>query len=198
MAKAANRIPTKRIILVCGTSRAGFTFLEIIIVLFVMGLIFAIATPNLQQRSPKYKRQEFIDRLNELAFLGWQQAMQTQTAHRVFFDIEHQEARLEIEQVTGGKSQFAPVTQAYAKTKYNWPENIEIKQFFINGANEMSQGKKVLKIWFFIVPDGMAQEVIINAIDTAQQTNSGKDIEIGLVLNPFTVKFKQYESFQTP
>lgn len=196
MAKKANPALKKDILMPGKASKAGFTFLELLVVVLLLGIITAIVIPNFQQRTPKYKRQEFVDKLNALAFLGWQQALQTQKLHRLFFDLDKNIVQLEIEQQkTGGKQAFNVVQQVYQETQYKWPDNIEIKQFVINGVNEMAGGKKVKTIWFFIVPNGLAQEVIINAIDTAEQTAAGKDREIGLVLNPFTAQFKAYDYF---
>jgi len=46
------------------------------------------------------------------------------------------------------------------------------------------------------MPDGLSQDVIINFIDSQDPLPDGKMRQIGLVLNPFTVQFKEYDSFQ--
>ena len=56
----------------------------------------------------------------------------------------------------------------YRKTTYHGPENFEVREFFIEGLNEMKGGKKVDKMWIFVTPEGLAQEVIINVIDVTQ------------------------------
>jgi hypothetical protein len=43
----------------------------------------------------------------------------------------------------------------------------------------------------------MAQDVVMNFIDT-KDTQDGKPLQVGLVLNPFTAQFKTYDTFQKP
>lgn len=160
----------------------------------IIGLMATIIVPNLQQQIPGYQRKAFIAELNNLLALGWQNALITQKAHRVFFDIKKEIIRLEIEEPAAVTTGFKPVPQTYKKTFYEIPPNIEIKDFFLDGVNEYRPDREVLTFWFFIVPEGMSQEVVINMIDTS----GAAPVKIGLVLNPFTVQLKEYDSFQKP
>ncbi len=80
---------------------------------------------------------------------------------------------------------------------FAWPKNLEIKNFYVEGSDEMERiaGRPDGKIWFFVVPSGLAQNVIINFIDTLDRVNN-KPRTIGLVLNPFSAQFKVYDTFQ--
>ena len=187
--------------LVSGISKEGFTLIELLVVIMILGIIAAIVVPNMQRRLPKYEREAFITNVNTLLGNAWQYAVQRQKIVRVMFDFEKNLSSIQ-EQTdkkdAKGDEIFKPLEAEYRTTQYRWPAHIEIKQFFINGVNEMTAGKIVTKMWFFIIPDGMSQEVIINALDTKQQRPDGSDIQIGLVLNPFSAQLKSYGLFQKP
>ena len=74
----------------------------------------------------------------------------------------------------------------------------QIKQFNIEGFDEMSRygvGRKTTEMWFYIMPDGLTQEVTINALDTKDLKNN-KPRPFSLVLSPFSAIFKYYDTFQ--
>lgn len=179
-------------------NKSGFTLLELLVVMVVIGLLATILMPNL--RTPGYERKQFIGRLNALTRLGWQNALITNKVQRVQFDfaahtVQLQSARDKSE--SSDELQFGPLKEIALNTSFTIPEQIEVRQFFIEGFDEMSRfsGRKTGEVWFYIVPDGMAQEVIINFFDT-KDTIEGKVRPVSLVLNPFTVQFKEYDSFQ--
>lgn len=182
-----------RNISVFGKSKQGFTFLELMVVLFIIGLIAAIALPNLQGLLPGYKRREFIANLQTIFSLTRQHALATNKAHRVFFDFKKRTIQVEYEDTISKEGQpiFKPVQGTYQKYSLQWPETVEIKQFYIQGQDEMARaGREVLTGWVYIVPQGYAQDLIINMMDGSKQ--------ISLVLNPFTMRLKVYDSFQKP
>jgi prepilin-type N-terminal cleavage/methylation domain-containing protein len=179
-----------------GKSKFGFTFIELMIVILILGLVATLIVPNLQQRLPGYKRKAFVNELNTLLALGWQSALINQKVILVFFDLKKRLVSLKTEEPGPANTVVQkPLTQAYRKTWYEWPETIQIKNFFIDGIDDMSKpGQELLTIWFYIVPEGLSQEVIINVLDTSQTPN----IPLGLVLNPFTAQLKKYDTFQKP
>ncbi|MEX0940272.1 MAG: type II secretion system protein [Candidatus Babeliales bacterium] len=184
-----------------GSVKKGFTFLELVVVIMLIGLLATIVVPNLQNVIPGYKRKEFLSRLTGLVRLSWQQALITQRAHRVLFDLEKRIVQVEIESEKKDKKAkplFEPIKISYLNSTYQWTENIEIKQFFVEGKELIARpGIKTEQVWFYIAPDGLAQEVIINFVDTAQ-LDAGRPTTISLVLNPFSAQFREYDTFQKP
>lgn len=182
--------------------KKGFTFLELVVVIMILGVMATIIVPNLQRLSPRYKRNEFLSQLGALVRLSWQQALITQKVHRVFFDVEKRIVRVDCvteKKDKAGSPDFQPVSIAYLNTSYQWSPALEFKQFYI-GKDEMlaRPGIKTDQIWFYTVPDGLAQDVIINIVDIGETDAQGKPVRIGLVLNPFSAVFKEYEEFQKP
>jgi len=166
----------------------------------IMGIMAAVVVPNLWRAVPKYERAQFTNVLNQLSALAWQNALRTHLLHRVFFDIEKRVVQVEVEVPQQGqgkqqKKQFKLVDTTYRKPQYVWSENLELQQFFIDGVNQFkSADAKIETLWYYVIPEGLAQEVIINILDRA----GAQPTEMSLVLNPFTVQFKEYDAYQKP
>lgn len=181
-------------------NQSGFSFLQLIILLFVIGLLMRVVIPNVQTLFPRYERQAFIGKLSALVQYAWLQALITQKVHRIFFDVEKRIIRIEKETTHKnnlGTLDFQPIVTPYIKTEISMPMSLKIEQFFIDGAEYIKRaGIQTEHIWFFIMPDGLCQTVVINMIDVNH--NEANSDSIGLTLNPFTGRFSQYESFQKP
>jgi prepilin-type N-terminal cleavage/methylation domain-containing protein len=180
--------------------RKGFTLLEIIVAIAIIGLISAIIIPNFMRRAPSYERQEAVANLNALAQLAWQNALIEDKIHKLKFNLKTGRVFLEIATGEYGKEEptFKPLERMHVSTEFIWPEHLEIRQFIVEKFDVMTLyvGKRSETVWFFIMPDGLAQDVIINFFDIKDQLPDGKARPIGLVLNPFNVQFKEYDTFQ--
>lgn len=177
-----------------GTYKAGFTILEILIVVAILAILATIAVPTLHQRMQRNYRQTLVENLNRLAALAWQQALSTHTLHRLLFNLDTRTVSLEHD--TGsldaqGQQKFKPVLGTFTTTTYTWHENIEVRKFFIEGINELTgAGKKVVSMWIYITPEGLAQDASIQAVEHKQH----QEIPFSVTLNPFSVQFTYHET----
>ncbi len=186
----------------CNKNRPGFSIVELVFVMAIIGLIAAVAIPNLFKRRPLYEQKAFVTSLNAFMAEAWQRGLTTQKIQKVVFDLSERKVQLEQEtnklDPQGGKV-FTPVVVQYAPAAPSWPQTFEIQQFFVQGADELSSRTSTKNaVWFFVLPGGLAQEVIINMVDTKTQNDRDEGKKTGLVLNPFTVQFKTYDEFQSP
>jgi len=192
------RVRRKQIGLAFGMNKKGFTLLEILVAIALIVIMATILVPNLGRQIPGYERRQIISQLNALTRLAWHNAIITNKIHKVVFNTEKNNVHLEIAQDTyneQGEPLFKPLKEAYVKASIYWPDRFQIKNFFIEGFDEMNRfggGRKTTQTWFFIVPEGLAQEVTINLLDTREMVDN-KPQQIGLVLNPFTAQFNVYE-----
>jgi len=182
-------------------TRPGFSLIELLVAIALLGAMAALIIPNLQRKGPKQERKQFVVRLNMLAAFARQQAIVSNKIQRLGFDLSSK--RVALMQATGkkdakGKPLFLPVKRAYIKTTVAIPASFSFKQFFIEGYDEIARHGKAKSIWFFIVPDGLSQSVVINFVNTKEKIAPGKFKSVGLVLNPFMVQFKAYDTFQKP
>lgn len=179
--------------------RAGFTLLELLIVLLILGIIGSVLVPNLTRRTPRYEREQFIAGLNALLSVAQSQTMSTHTVHQIYINIPQRYimVRKPTDKIgKDGQPIFAELGGSYVRTQLDIPEQLTIKQFFIEGVNEMRGGRGGTQdLWFFLVPEGLAQQVTINMVDT-EDTVADKPRPVGLVLNPFTAQFKVYDEFK--
>lgn len=186
---------------VSGKSKRGFTLIELMITIAVIAILSAVVIPNLLRSSPGYERKSFIAELNGLLKYAQGHAIITYTNQQLVLDLEKR--IMELREQTDKKDSkgeivYKKVSGAYVNTMVKIPENIDVKNFIIEGFDEIgkSTARKTGEVWFFIVPEGMAQEVTMNFVDKKDRLYNDKPRPIGLVLNPFTAQFKEYDSFQ--
>jgi len=175
----------------CGTPK-GFTFIEILIVLLIVALFISIAAPRLRIRGTD-RIDETIEQLNRLTRAAFVRAIVTGKVHRVVISMgEPAEMRLEVatEQDGAGQRTFELAKPVITDTRYTWDSAISIKNLYIKTIDEARGGLQ--KAWFFVMPIGISQEIIINLVDDENRQQRG------IVLNPFSVKFTVYDEFQAP
>lgn len=175
-----------------GSCKQGFTLLEILVAIALIGVVATIVIPNLGSRRPMQERKQFIARLNALGSFARDSAMITRKIHKIVFSFKDRRVSLEV------GPDFTPPKNAYISTSFSLPSQLRIRNFVIEGTDEMEQlgGRQTGELWFFVVPEGLAQQVTINMIDRDDLLSSGKARPIGLVLNPFSVHFDEYDAFQ--
>lgn len=176
---------------------SGFSLLEILVVMFLIGLMTTFGIKMLQSVRPRYKQEQFVDHMRTLLSIAWQRALSTGKLHRVYFELEKRVMMVEMQtnEVHEEKELFAPVTRAYDETQFSWPKTITFKEFFIQGTDRLHKsGSRTTAIWFYVVPDGMVQEVIMNIEEMVGESR----VPLSLVVNPFNAQLTTYDTFQKP
>jgi prepilin-type N-terminal cleavage/methylation domain-containing protein len=183
----------------CGKfNKNGFTLLELLVVMLIMGAVAALVGPSLfSSRTPRYEREEFVARLDSLVATAVLQAILERTVHSLEFDFKKRTVDIKRAPYPSAPVDDFELVKGLSSAHYSWPEQFEIKQFLVGGSDLMKAFSRndTGEAWFFVIPDGMAQEVTINFLDT-KDTIEGAARKVGLVLNPFTAQFKTYDEFQ--
>lgn len=179
-------------------NKPAFTLLELLLALLVMGVLASLIIPNFRGRQPRQEREQFIAQLNTLMAVAWRHALQSGKPAKVVFDFTKK--LISAQGLTGQKDRDGnPISQPIksANAIMRFPDRYQIKNFFIERFDEAKRfvGRAAGETWFFLMPGGVAQEVIINLVDTKEK-KGGKPFPVGLVLNPFTAQFKSYDEFQ--
>lgn len=167
----------------------------------IIGVLSALM-PNFRSKSPRYEREQFIARFNTLVQYGWQQALLTHKIHRITVDVGKKRITLAVEsgeKDKSGENAYKPLPNPVQETECIIPDNINIKQFFIEGFDMMAKfsRSKTASVWFYIIPEGMVQSVVMNFNDTNDMRDNQAH-QTGMVLNPFSAQFKVYDVFQKP
>jgi prepilin-type N-terminal cleavage/methylation domain-containing protein len=175
--------------------KPGFTFLEIMIVLVIIGIMATIVVPRLFYRPAKPPLDTFVYELNRLLQASILEAIRTELLHRLFFDFKKNQVFLEVASKKNVDPQ-APATLYHrvgslaVPTEIVIPENLIFRHFYIGAIDEMvGLGKGT--IHFFIGPDGAVQEVTIVIADENNNT-------ITLMTNPFSGQLVLYEGIKKP
>ena len=185
------------------SSKSGFSLIELMIVVAIMGVMATIVVPYLSPDNSEQERQEFVSKLNLFMTSAWYNSLTTGKIHRVVIDLQAAQMFIEIQadEKTGqSESKYELVQIDYNENIFAWNrEQFKFKDVYINDKNVMfaDEGSSD-KTWFYIVPDGLAQNVIFNFRDVKESKYLGEVSNYSLVLNPFSVQFKLYESFQKP
>lgn len=180
-----------------GTCKQAFTLIELLVAIAIILLMATISVPAYKKLFPDVERNSFLSQLEQLTTFAWNNALSTNKIHVVLFDIKERQIRVQIDsgkKDSTGKIIHQPLKGAHLQTSTAIPKNIEIKNFIIESFDEASKGR-LEQAYFYIMPDGLAQQVTINMVDTAQRI-AGRARQIGLVLNPFSARFTIYDQFQ--
>lgn len=151
--------------------KSGFSLIELVLVIALIAVITGLMLPRLRKRETSLG-QDFIVRLNAFVQEGAQAALQTGRSQTITFNFASNTVERSPEQ---GRMQI--------------PAELEFLEIIINGESQLATGK-VTKTFFYILPDGTAQEVRIVFIDHEQDKLLPGSGTYELVLNPFTVQFK--------
>jgi len=174
-----------------GTSK-GFSFLELVIVVAIVVILAAIALPQLT-RKQRSALETFLPSLNVLVGMVQTNAQITGKLHRIMFDFKNKKVIAEAasdKKTTLGEPVFEPLQSHYLKNFIAWPQQFEMNNFYIKDKDEL-RGGDTSKVWFYISPDGITQQISLTITDTSTDQN------VRYILNPFTAQFKKYGELQT-
>ena len=105
-----------------GKVRHGFTFIELVIVVMIMGIVATVALVSLRPGSSRKARELFVRDLNSLVYSVRLAALQSNKVHRVYFDFSNSVV-LGQKQVAG-KDEFNK--ESYKKLAGTEPESVAI------------------------------------------------------------------------
>lgn len=145
--------------------KTGFTLIELMIVLAILGLVSALVLPNFLKKSASKQRKTCIEQLNGLLHVAWQQSVTQARPYKIVFDFEKKMVTLSqgIFSDTKKEYEYKPFNMTHLITSIRLPDEIRIKRFIVDGFDEMSRfmGGATTESWFFINNRGIAQQATI-------------------------------------
>lgn len=182
-------------------AKHAFSLIELVVVMAIIGLMATIAIPALRSLFPRNERTVFLQNLNAVTTTALSNAVLSSAVTRIVFDFNEHLIYCE-EQVdkktSSTDASFKRLDIRYVSSEIALPDMFSVQQFYIDTKDEMrlSVGDvKKDKVWFYVIPEGTSQAVIINMIDNQR---SDEDNQFSFVINPFTCQFTYYEKFTQP
>ncbi len=182
----------------------GFGFIEIIIAIALVGILVGVSLPNVLGRRDAQERKAFVTQINSIMSEVWLSALQTNKIHKVNFDLKNR--KIDVSKQTDAfdverNPVFEHLILYFSSNSYRWPEAFDIQQFYAQKVDRIAEGglsRNAEDVWFFVMPGGTSQEVIINIVDQSQNQSEKEGKQFGIVLNPFIAQCVMYDSFQKP
>lgn len=176
----------------------GISFIEILITLLILGVIITFVIPTFLSKNAKTPKKLFCAQFNVLMQETLAQAIINNKVHQVFFDFDDRKIIVKSHEPaqpgTTEHDKFVPIPENSYPKVITIPDSLDIKNFFINGKDDFAAGSNVRTIWFYIMPSGTSQSVIIN-IEDAESTHQNR---FAITINPFYSQVKEYDTFQQP
>jgi len=182
------------------TMQPGFSFVELMIVFLLIAMLGAFVVPNIFRTKKGKERKEFLLSLETMLKDAVLRSIIHNEMHQIYFDIVKEEVLLRThdDKLTDQSThkQFSEVKDTEYHTKIKFLKNFKIKNFFINGNDEVVSGAALQEVLFYVIPDGTSQAVVANLVDEDDDDEQG--ISFSLVINPFYARMSVYETFQSP
>lgn len=183
------------------TAQSGFSLLELMVVLALIGLLGAFVVPNVFRARQGAQRKEFLAAFESLLKDAVLRSILENQTHQIFIDIAHELIQTRACNLKARdadeRKRFIKVVDADFVTEIKFPKRFVMKDFFINGVQEFRAGTATVDVHFYVMPDGTSQAVIINAVD---QDEDGIEPEVtfSVSINPFYARMSVHETFQKP
>ncbi len=176
----------------------GISFIEILIVLLLLSLFMSFAIPKFLSSQQGRAKKLFFSEFSVLVSDTMYQAVISKKIHQIFWDLDHQEISVKIfDEGSSEQSRhqkFKPISAGIFHSKIKYPDSFSIRNFFIQGKDEMEAGVTKHNIWTYIMPDGTSQQVLINIQDEAEDKNNQFSIQI----DPFYSQVSLKNAFEKP
>lgn len=177
--------------------KSGFTLLEIMVVLMLIGILSSLVTPNFFRKQKGVVKKQFVAEFTTLMQNTLQQAILSKKIQQVFFDIKNHTITVKSHNPsleTDDKHEQFTIDPDSLASPINIPTSFIFKNFIINDKDEVEYGRETNNAWFYVMPDGTSQPVIINFEEYDPDT---ADNELfSLTINPFYSQVQAHDTFQ--
>lgn len=172
--------------------------MELMVVLFLIGLLISMVAPRLSRRSASSEWKNVLNDLNSLAQLAKQESMAEQVVFRLNFLRGKQDAadgliverQLSLDNQSG-RIEFEKVHSSYLTTNYTFADNIRLRAIYLGKQEILNESGQAA---CYFVPDGLAQNIYIQLVRVENQ----KEEFVTLKMIPFAGQFELDEKLIRP
>lgn len=178
--------------------QSGISFIEILVTLLLISIATSFVIPRFLSNKPRSAQKKFFTEFSTLVSDTVFQAIMNKTVHQIYFDlnahhiiVKKYNSKIEAD---NKHLKFEPLTQDIFQNQMKLPTTFSIQNFFIQNKDEFTPGMKMNDAWFYIMPDGNSQAVIINMNDNSDD----RETKFSITVNPFYSQVKLHDTFQKP
>lgn len=170
-------------------AQVAFTMIEMMVVLFIIGLMVSLVGPRMAQRTPDATWPVVSDEFNNMLYFARQEAITSQKIHRLVFDKRKRTAHVEVDagEAKPGVRDYQPVHSHYFTSSYALPDEI--------GYLSLKRGKKDLfednkgVAYCYVVPHGLVEDLVLRL----ERQESERTTAVKLSVQPFLGAFNLQE-----
>ena len=178
--------------------RAAFTFIEIMVVMALIGVMAAFILPRFTHRTPKAEWPTIVEDLNNLVTFARHEAIVHHKNYRLTFTKNQQQVDITVEeenpdQEHTGKKAYTTASSYYFDPTYTLNELVILKAFFNEKVKTLVEDEKGVA-YCYIIPDGLTQAITLHLFHKNQPDEKG----VTLKLEPFSGMFTMEDGFIKP
>lgn len=179
-------------------SKPGFSIIELLVVLLLISILGSLVLPTFFSKKQGVVKKEFISNFTTLVQEALHASVTNKKIHQLFFDFDQNFIVVKEQDInsteTDPHKQFKVIKDPSAKITI--PSQLAVQNFFIQNNDEFGAGTTTHESWFYIMPDGTSQPVLINILD--QDPDKAESDPFSISVNPFYSQVQSHDSFQTP
>ena len=159
--------------------RCGFTLMEVMLTVVVIGIIAGLTLPRLLRRPPVTEWPNILSQLNDMIYFARQEAISDQTVYRLaFYRKERPPDRVVVESQQDnpekpGTKIFTAVSSEYFETTYILPPEVRIEAVYLGKQEQLDENKGVG--YCHVIHDGLVQDILLHmrrVVDGVEATGS--------------------------
>jgi len=173
--------------------RSAFTFIEIMVVIALIGVIATVLLPRMMRRPVAVEWSVILDNLNHIISFTRQEAIANQRLHRIVFNArfgsgddvitiedEHDDPE------KPGRKIFRPVSSYYFPTQYDFAPSVKIDKVLLNKRTIINEKGMAC---CYVIPDGLVQEITVHLVRKINNVET----DASFVMNPFWGRFELHD-----
>jgi general secretion pathway protein H len=158
---------------------AGFTFLEIVIVLFILGLLLLLTYPKVQSLTEDGLQKASRHLVNRIQHVYYE-TISTRKIHRLRYDLQSNKYWVDIQ----GSEGVMEIDTANVQKGNPLPQGVVFQDIVTLRQGKVTEGQAFTHFY----PLGLAEKTVIHLADRHQRVTT-------LDVNPLTGRVKIYEGY---
>lgn len=163
----------------------AFSLLEVLIVVFIIGVAASMVMPRLLRRSSAIEWTSIRDELNNMLYFARQESITSQKIHRLNFNRSERLITVEVEagEKKPGEPLYEPVYSHYFTSRYELPEQLSLITLKLGKKELFSEHKG--RGWCYVLPHGLVEDVALTIERTDKDETQTRTFTVGPFLGVF-------------